>query len=172
MNAAVTSTFMFTPAANEDQSGFHVQFTAFLRYTPIRGKRFETVRDLEKRSWQIELALDNLCGISDGGAFDFAKPVAFTPAFGDKPARFTIHGHACKQSSFTNTPAGQQLVISDNHELTGSGAGNKGNIVPDPILDALCKTLKAQLESATGLHVYRLELAGFIYGVTGRSFPL
>jgi hypothetical protein len=169
------STSLIQPAANEALGDKHVPFTAFLRIVPIRGKRFETVRDMEKIAYRVEENLEHLCSSGSFTApvsFDFAKPVAFTPQFGDKTARLTIHGHACKIPNFTKTPDGLHNKDTSDGILTGPGGGNAVNRVPDPDVSALTKELKMQIESATGLPVYRMEVAGFIFGITGETFPL
>lgn len=150
---------------------FHVPFSCFLRIVPIRGKRFETVHDEEKAADWAEQQLEAICS-SEGLVFDFTKPVAFTPQFGDKTARLSFHGHACRKTSFTKTPIGERRVINTGEYKTGPGAANASNRIPDPELDTLCKELKAQIETATGYEVIRLELARFIYGVGGEHFPL
>lgn len=163
---------LLKPAANEDLSRIYVPFTAFLRITPIRGKRSESIRDMQKIAADVETEIDDLCGVTDAVAFDFAKPVAYTPAFGDTPARLTIHGHACARTTFTKTPVGLQNVVSDGRKQTGYGAGNAINRIPDSTLNTTAKEIKDSLENATGLTVYRLEVAGYIYGISGTSFPL
>lgn len=170
------STSLRQPAANEDFTRVYVPFTAFVKITPIRGKRFETIRDCERIAQEVEDDIATLCGSTELIAFDYAKPIAYTPAFGDKTARLTITGNACALAAFTSTPVGKQNVDSDNKEQTGVGAGNASNRVPDAQTDALCKSLKVAIESAiSGVvgagSIYRLEIAGYIYGVSGTSFP-
>jgi hypothetical protein len=130
---------------------------------------------MEKIAFQVEENLEQLCSSGSFSApvsFDFAKPVAFTPQFGNKTARLTIHGHACKIPDFTKTPDGLHNKDTSDGILTGPGDGNAGNRVPDPDVSVLTKELKTQIESATGLLVYRMEVAGFIFGITGETFPL
>lgn len=160
-----------------DNTAVFVPFTAFLRIEPIQGKRSEVVRDMQKKAAYVENALEDLCQGAGTGTdaeeteFDFAKPVAYTPAFGDKPARLTIHGHACRRTSFTKTPVGNIEYDNDGVEVTGVAAGNPSNRTPSTDLKNLCRALKAALESASGFTCYRLELAGYIFGLTGTHFP-
>lgn len=169
---SILSTTPTQPAANESRAVKFIPFTAFLRITPIRGKRFEIVRDMEKIANNVEAVLDDACGGSESVPFDFAKPVAFTPQFGDKTARLTLHGHTCPRYEFTKTPVGLQTVDSDEGIKIGYGTGNASNRIPDTQLDSLAREFKSLIESATGLVMYRLELAGFIYGDKGVAFPL
>jgi hypothetical protein len=148
----------------------YVPFTAFLKSTPIRGKRFETYRDLEKEANAIEDALAAMCGTSD--ITDIAQPIKFTPQFGNKSARFTIHGHACGRNTFTKAPVGERRVINAGEYKTGIGAANNSNRIPDPELDTLVSSLKSTIETATGHSITRIELADFIYGEGGVHFPI
>ena len=165
------STTLTQPAANESIAGKHVPFTAFLRIVPIRGKRFETVRDMEKLALTVEGQIENICASTELIAFDYAKPIAFTPQFGDKTARLTIHGHACIRATFTPTPVGLQTVDNSDGILTGYGSGNASNRIPDTDVMFIATELKNAFEAATSLPVYRLEVAGFIFGVGGLTFP-
>ena len=129
---------------------------------------------MEKIALQVEENLEHLCNNGSFNtpiSFDFAKPVAFTPQFGNKTARLTIHGHACKIPNFTKTPDGIHNKDTSDGILTGPGGGNAANRVPDSDVSALAKELKMQIESVTGLSIYRMEVAGFIFGITGETFP-
>ena len=147
-----------------------IPFTAFLKADPIVGvRRFESIRDFEKQSALIEQQLLTVCG-SETVTFDFSIPIAFTPQFGKQTARFTVNGNACSQPSFTAEPVNPLTVDADNQGLTGPGTAN-GRDTPSTNLDNIATLLKAQLEAATGLRVFRLKVAGFIYGFKGVSFP-
>lgn len=149
--------------------GRHIPFTAYIRVIPIKGKRFETYRDLEKESDRVLDALQNICS-SDDLVVDIANPVAFTPKFGDKHARLTITGHACFRDTFAKEPVGEHLVINCGEYKSGTGASNNANRVPDSEVDALANELKLQIESATVTEVTRIEVARVIYGEGGLHF--
>lgn len=149
-----------------------VPFSCWVRIEPIRGKRQEVIRDMQKKAEFVEDALDTLCGASDEVAFDYTKPISFIPQFGQKTARLSFVGNACQRDSFTKIPIGERTVVNANEFQTGPGAANASNRVPDPEVDALCKDLKSAIEAVISpLKVIRLEVAGFIYGEGGATFP-
>ena len=161
--------------------GVFVPFTAFLKVTvptSLYGQRIATYRYMEKMSAQVESALDTVCLGSEGPTageagtiFDFAKPVAFTPQFGNKTARLTITGHACKAHKFVNEPLNEVLVDNESGELTGYDASNKSNAVPNAAVDTLAKNLRLTIEAVTGFQVIELTVANYHYGYRGTTLP-
>jgi hypothetical protein len=154
----------------------HVPFTCFLRITPLRpAKREETIREVEKNIAFVESVLDNLCGAGSGSdgtlSFDYTKPVAYTPQFGDKTARLSFNGHICRRDAFAKTPVGERIVVNAGQFWVGPGASNASNRQPDVQLDSVVADFKAIIEAATGLVVIRLEVARYIYGAGGTTFP-
>ena len=160
-----------------------VPFTAFVRVIPDPGfgRRFETVRALEELANQAE---ENLAAIEDatagGEVVDFADPVKFTPQFGDKTARLTIHGNISDSSGFTKQSLQQHTVINTGQILNGPGSHNATQ-QPSTELNSIAAEIKDTIEGAIGpgLPVFRLEVAGFIFGddgsgriSSGRHFPL
>jgi hypothetical protein len=152
-----------------------VPFTAFLQADPIGGKRFETVRSLERQAAKIENDLELLCDSDSTDpvdpVFDYTIPIAFTPQFGDFGPRFTVSGHACRRDTFTKTPVGERDVIVAGERKTGPGAANAWSSNSDPELEALAKELRDLLEGTTGLKVFRMDLNGYIFGRKGVHFP-
>jgi hypothetical protein len=98
--------------------------------------------------------------------------VAFTPQFGNSPYRFTVHGHACVRNDFANNPIGNRFVDADNKILQGPAASNNSNRTPDPQVNAIAEELRTLLETRTGLHVFKLRVAGVVFGDKGIHFPL
>ena len=88
-------------------------------------------------------------------------------------ARLTITGNACPRKSFTALPVGEQKDEGDYEQmpLVGYGNGNASNEVPDADVLTVCRELKTAIEAVTGLTVFRLEVAGFIFGQHGMTFP-
>jgi hypothetical protein len=151
----------------------HVPFTAFLRANPILGKRQETYESLKRESAILETLLENVCGGATYTiSFDFAKPIAFTPQFGDKPYRFTVTGHACKRTTFDKNVVGTRWVDADNRGIQGPAAANKSNETPSSDVNDVAKELVMILETTTGLQVYKLTVAGYIFGEKGAHIPL
>lgn len=147
----------------------YVPFTCFLRITPSGTKHSEIVRAAEKQAAAVQSQLESFCG--DGNVFDFTKPIAYTPQFGQKTARLSFSGNLCRRLTFTKTPVGQRYVDTDAGIVYGPGAANAANSIPDPELDEIVKDFKAQVELLTGLAVIRVVAAGFIYGQGGVHFP-
>ena len=146
----------------------HVPFTAFMKVVPIRGKRFETIRDLEIQGNLIEGILDNLCDGTGEIVFDYTKPVAFTPQYGDKPARFSFNGHICRRETFEKLFLGQ--ATTDTNQ-TGF-AYNNSNYNTTATFNTIVYNFKNLLESNVGLDLIRLEVAGYIFGQGGAHFPI
>jgi len=162
-----------------------IPFTAFIDLATASGNRAEVTANVRKLAARMENELETICGSSEYVAFDFVRPISHTPGFGSKPARITIHGHACPQNSFTSAPVGQQTYDYHGVSTTGVGSGNPTNRIPSDELNDLCISLKASIESAlsaidmtptesnpTYPTISRLELAGYIFGTPkGTTFP-
>jgi hypothetical protein len=149
----------------------YVPFTCFLRITPSGIKHFEIVRAAEKQATIVQAQLESFCGASEENVFDFTKPIAYTPQFGQKTARLAFSGNLCRRLAFTKTPVGQRYVDADNGIVYGPGAANAANSIPDPELDEIVKDFKIQVEALTSLRVIRIVAAGVIYGQGGVHFP-
>jgi hypothetical protein len=152
----------------------YVPFSVQLRVDPIRGKRFEIIRDLEIQANLLETLLESICNSTTDGEidFDYTKPIAFTPQYGNKPARFSFHGHLCRRNSFPKDHLGSRTIISDSQYKTGDWAANQSNKTPDNELNNITHDFKTLIESTTSLTVIKLEIAGLIYGNGGIHFPL
>lgn len=153
----------------------HISYSAHLRVTPIRGKRFEVIRNLEQIANDVQLDLSNIdCG-TIGFSFDFTEPVAFTHQFANKPARINFYGHICKlvgpDETFTKTPVGTRTIVHSGQFKTGPGASTRPRRQPNTQLDTLVAEFKDTIEAATALTMFRLELARVIYGDGGFHFP-
>ena len=164
-----------TPGVTQAYSQYvHAPFSIQLRVDPIRGKRFETIRDLETQANYLETLLESICNSTTEGEidFDFTKPIAFTPQYGNKPARFSFHGHLCRRNSFPKDYLGSRTIISDNQYKTGDWATNQSNRTPDDELNIMVSDFKNLIENTTSLTVIKLEIARYIYGSGGSHFPL
>ena len=150
-----------------------VPFTAYAGIIPINGngKRFETVRDMERIADDVEDALRLLQDSNTEDAkFDFAYPIAATPQFGDKTARVTIHGNADLLDNFTKTPLEEKTVVNVGEQQVGFWAQNAQKITTTE-LDEAVKELKSILETAIGLTIYKIDIAHTIYGSDGSTKP-
>ena len=159
-----------------------IPFTVFARIVPTTrfNKRFETVRDRERLANEVE---DCLRAIDDSSAievddYDIAFPVASTPQFGDFTARVTIHGNwKWMNGQFSKEPHGDHLVISDNQFKAGASAHHAGSIEAADSVKTAVTTIKSDLEAAcvdgstTFLNIFKMDVAGIIFGQDGRTFP-
>ena len=148
---------------------YHVPFTAYLKATPIGGKKFETERNLQKEADNIEQLLSTICD-SEGTQFSYASPIAYTRQFGNATARFTIHGHACPRTTFTNNNFDQNRVINTGQYQVGAQY-NAGNLTTTAEINTSVRNLKNQLENATGHIVFKMIYANIIFGESGTHFP-
>ena len=161
------------PSLDGPREPKHEPFTAFARVVPTRGfgRRFEMIRDLEKKAQIVE---DDL---NDAG-FNIALPVAFTHPFQQVPARLTIVGFVevgvgsvGESGNFAPVTPTQGVihsgtVIGEKTELKTPPQGNQG-WGDDPTSGNMTDVmeLKASLEDAsTGLEVFYIEYKGVKYG--------
>jgi len=126
---------------------------------------------MQQLSAWIEDQLLNVCSTEEL-QLDFARPVAFTPQFGQQGARFTIHGNACKKTTFVNQPVDSEYVDHPD-PILGYDNSRANNKTPVAAVESLCTELKLLLEATTGLLVTKLDVAGVVYGGRkGYHFPL
>ena len=152
-----------------------VPFTVYARIIPFASEsRFEVVRSREEIANQAEEALEDIQDGTNSASerFDFAFPIKSTPQFGDETARITVNGNVTDVADFTKTPLEEVLVINAGEFKRGFAAGRAPNRVPSTALNDAVKELKDLIESATGLLVYKIDMAGFIFGKDGRHFPV
>ncbi len=147
-----------------------VQFKAFVELVPLEGKRWETLRDMERVANDVEAAI--VAGLS---TINIATPVAFTPQFGNKTARLTVVG-TVREDAAIRADRTDATFDHDNSIISGQvGGPNMARTEPTDATDAAVKRLKTLLESASAHllnHIYRIEYAGCVYGEGGRHFPL
>ena len=154
----------------------YVQFKAFVRIVPLEGKRFETIRDMERIADRVEDAIRSFLSVPvDEPLISIATPVAFTPQFGDKTARLTITGYV-QEAALLRADRTDATLDHDNQVMSGQlGGPNMARTVPVADVETAVKSLKALLEAASldvvG-HIYKMEYGGCVYGEGGRSFPL
>lgn len=166
------STHTLVPSLRGPGSRQFIPFTVFARVVPNLGlgRRFEMVRDLEKQADLVEDDLDTLDSDSAEISFDFATPVAFTPQFADKTARLTIHGNVTGLTLLDKRPIDDVTVDFNGGARTGQGSATAPRRVPTTELDAAVTELKILLEAIVD-DIFRIEIAGFIYGQGGLHFP-
>jgi hypothetical protein len=184
MNMALSHymTDQFTPGLNENSDRKHVPFKAFALLVPSHkdGKRFVYYRDMEKAANIIEADLIN-------AGINIAQPVAFTPQFGQTPARVTIYGfiEIDRTRSPNSPPTTYPHLIH-----SGTDPGQKTSVVSGPTggsvswgqsvherIDEEVAWLKNALESASERisSIFFIDYNGVKYGAEFkrryRSFP-
>ena len=167
------STHTLIPSLRGFGSRQFIPFTAFARVIPNLGfgRRFEMVRDIEKQADLVEDELDSLDSDSAGISFDFAKPVLFTHQFADKTARLTIHGNVTGLTVLDKNPIEDVTIDFNGGARIGQGSATAPRRTPTAELNAAVTELKALLETIVD-GIFRIEIAGFIYGRGGLHFPL
>lgn len=168
-----------------------VPFTAHIRISPSRTdrKRFEYIRDLQKIATEVyaELKTDvdlslafpgggqhqSITGI--GGYSGQTNGTAVKPQIGDSPAQLMITGFLLVNSNNIPAHPDKQLIHSGN-ALSGYNGSHLWDSIPASSTDSYASLIKTKIESAisstvyTG-SVYRLEVAGTLYGNRGIHFP-
>jgi hypothetical protein len=145
-----------------------VQFKVFANLVPLEGKRWETIRDMERVANEVEAAI--IAGLP---TINIATPIAFTPQFGSKTARITIVG-TVREDDPLRADRTNATFDHDNAIMSGQ-IGGPNMARTDPLVDAAVKRLKSLLEGSSSHllnHIYRIEYAGCVYGEGGRHFPL
>lgn len=174
----------------------HVPFTAYIRVVPSRGtgKRLEYWRDLQKIA---KFVYDNLeddsdltlakpgggqhisfSGVGSGGWGGLANGTAIKPQIGESPAQLMITGFYSLSSSTSPVHPDKPVLHTGSYE-TGVGGAHGWSANPTSSLDTDAKNLKSKIESAVtsvsvtvpDWYVYRLDIAGVIYGDRGFHFP-
>lgn len=169
-----------------------VPFTAHVKVTPFRGKRFETLRDLQKISEMVYEGILNATGAnvaipgggqhrnyvgSNGGFGGYVNGCAVKPQFGESPAQLMITGF--HEVSTKNNPVyTDKEVLHTGQDLEGVGS-HSYDATPQSSVDTGVKDLKSALESAinaevSGLFTYqifRIDYNGVTYGDRGFHFP-
>lgn len=159
-----------------------IPFTAFIRITPIASdKRMEIIRDIEEIANKVEDDIKELYTNNTivNVLFDHAHPVKYTPQFGDKTARITIHGNYrsdissnyTSNDSFVKQHKEDRLVIQGGEFKTGYGAHNAAFQETSDKFETAVLEIMDVLSEDLNLTPYRLEISGIIYGIGGRHFP-
>ena len=160
---------------------------------PFAGNRWERIRAAEKTANLIESSLRDLMinGLDavtgDNYEYHFSFPVAFTPWFGNEPAKITVIGEVKgERTTATEGLTGEVIQIppkkiaSDvthinaNEAVTGQGSFNAASLDPDPALAALASDIWVDFSTPSiipyidRVEVMSVEVAGIPYGRRGR----
>lgn len=176
-----------------------VPFTLHIRIVPdsgsglSKGKRFEYVRDMQKIAHLMYESLSNISGIQiaqpgggqqasyyggDHNNSGLISGMAVKPQFGETPAQVMITGFV-EDSGAANVQHYVEIQrISGNETYTGFAPSHATNN-PTSHLDTLVSTFKTDVETALAgdipagiiYNVFRIDMAGVIYGDRGYHFP-
>lgn len=168
-------------------------FTAHIRVVPSRGtgKRFESIRDLQKIATQVYDELENTNDLAiaspgggqhqsfrgNSGLSGATNGTAVKPQIGENPAQLMITGFLT--STDKNYPVhDRKPVIHAGSYQTGIGGGYGWVTNPTTTADDYVKTIKTKLETAVDevlgsddWNIFRIDVAGIVYGDGGYHFP-
>lgn len=170
-----------------------IPFTVHIKVIPFNGKRFESIRDLQKISELVYEGIlnasntnvatpgggqhRNYTGTQSGGLGGYVNGCAVKPQFGETPAQLMITGF--HEVSTKNEPNyTDKEVFHTGQDLEGIGSHNY-DATPKSSVDDGVKALKTSLESAINVEVsglfdykiFRIDYNGIIYGDRGFHFP-
>ena len=175
---AYYSTDPLAPKIQNDSNRVkYVQFKVFAKIVPDKlGRRMVHVRDLQKLTSIIETDIEEISVIN------LAEPVAFTPQFGNNPARVTIYGFVAVDSEqYPNVSPTTQVKIIHSGSIPGQptsvqngnvgGSTSWGQNVTTDVEDQV-RSVKTLIENASaGIDIFFLEYNGVKFGNGYRSFP-
>lgn len=174
-----------------------VPFVAHFRIIPNRGKRFETVRSLQRAARLIYGGHDGASGLLGVSAIAVALPgggqvsgfnghdmtdytagCAVKPQFGQTPAQLMIAGFYLVTDAKNDQPWADQTVTHAGEYFTGAGGANAARTVPTATTIAQMKALKTSLDQVInaelpgeGITVFRVDYSGIVWGDRGFHFP-
>ncbi len=160
----------------------HVPFTVYASIVPTYSdKRQEVVTQLAYK-WAQKVQED-LAPLADDVGITIAKPVAFTPQFGQYPPRVTINGtytladgtHFLDYAEEIGKPNTSDVNIESSGEIK---TGNRGGSLsrgqtPTTTVNEAVAMLKSLIESycTMSIQIFKIHFAGITYGEGGVSFP-
>ena len=164
-----------------------IPFTIHIRVVPTTGKRFESIRDLQKISVAVLEELDDslLSLASPGGGqhravgsfVGHANGTAIKPQIGASPAQLQITGFY-DDSGVPEQAHADIQVVHTNSSQSGPAGGNTWNQSPNSQVDDNVKAIRTLFDAAlskvlgsTDWRIFRLEVSGKVYGDRGLHFP-
>lgn len=177
-------------------SSHKAPFTAHLRVVASRGKRFETVRSLQRLAYLIYDGADGNGGLIGNASIAVARPgggqtsqlngndqtdyvpgMAVTPQFGNSPARLSIPGFYLLETA-NDQPWAERTIAHAGAYFTGAGGSNAYRTNPTATVAAEVTALKAIIDAVIaaevpgeGVTLFRLDYKGITWGDRGFTFP-
>lgn len=170
-----------------------IPFTAHIRIVPERDSRTTTIRSLQKIAADVydELVTDTDLSLATpgggqaksygpqlGGIGSMVNGMAVKPQMGQTPAQLSISGFIT--SSTDNTaPVPDKTVIHAGETMTGYGGNHHWDSLPKSGTNTIAASLRTKLRSAltdalgasADWQVFRLDVAGVVYGDRGLHIP-
>lgn len=170
-----------------------VPFTAHMRVVPERGSRTTHVRSLQKIASDVydELVVDTDLSLATpgggqhksygpqlGGMGGMVAGTAVKPQMGQTPAQLQLTGFITT-STDNDPPVPDATVIHAGETMTGYKGNHHWDSLPESGTNTLVTAIRTKLETAltaalggsADWKVFRIEVAGVVYGDRGQHFP-
>jgi hypothetical protein len=177
-------------------SSHKAPFTAHFRVIATRGKRFETIRSLQRLAGLIYAGASGTDGLIGEASIQVATPgggqasqlnasdqtdyypgCAYTPQFGETPAQLTITGFYLLDTA-NDQPWSDKTVAFSGDYSTGAGGAQGYRTNPTTAVASEVQALKAIIDAVIAAEVpnesvtlFRLDYKGIIWGDRGFHFP-
>lgn len=171
-----------------------VPFTAHIRVVPARGTRTTYIRDLQKIASNVydEIVTDtdlsiaspgggqqrSYSGYQSGGLGTMVDGMAIKPQMGQTPAQLHIAGFITSTAK-NAIPVTEATVFHAGETVTGYRGNHHWDSLPTTATNTLVTEIKDKLDTAmtsvlgasADWKVFRIEVAGVMYGDRGMHFP-
>lgn len=174
-----------------------VPFVVHIRVVPNRGKRFETIRSLQRVARLIYGGGDGVSGLKGETAIEIARPgggqasgfeghdmtdyspgCAVKPQFGQSPAQLMIAGFYLVDNAKNTQPWADRTITHAGAYFTGAGGANAARTNPETAVATQVKNLKTLIDSVIAaevageqVEVFRIDYRGITWGDRGFHFP-
>jgi len=177
-------------------SSHKAPFTAHFRVVASRGKRFETVRSLQRYANLLYGGADGASGLIGSSNIEVARPgggqvsqmnagdmtdyypgCAVKPQFGETPAQLMITGFYLLDTG-NDQPWSDKQIVHAGEFFTGAGGAQGFKTNPTSAVAAEVQALKVILDAIIaaelpneGVTLFRLDYKGITWGDRGFHFP-
>lgn len=174
-------------------------FVAYFKVLPVRNKRFEHIRNLQKLAIRLYEALNdnaNLNLVLPGGGqsnqlfnfmnSDYANGSMIKPQFGESPAQLTLAGFfrvstAIGVDGLNSQPHPDKQLIHAGEFVSGAGGAHpwRQSGKPTTLAETEVKELKLTIEGdlpapelpSDEITIFRIDYKGITWGDRGHFFP-
>lgn len=170
-------------------------FVVHMRIVPFRGKRFETIRAMQRLAKFIYSGPDGATGLTANTNLQVATPgggqymsfsdqqnsmyqdgMAIKPQIGQNPAQLSISGFYLPTTANDQPHADKQVTFTGSY-FTGAGGAQPYRSNPTAAVEAQVLALKAIFDAVIAAEapgeatVFRIEYKGIVWGDKGYTFP-